>query len=802
MKQTPFVLLLIFLAKFSFGQQATILDSETQESIPGVVYYNYNKTKNGVSDFDGKISLDNFSSNETIHFQHTSYEKITSTKLQIQKNNGVVRLKPGSGQLDEIVLSVTRFSQSKNEITQSVVSISTQDAMFTQPQTTADLLSNSGKVFVQKSQLGGGSPMIRGFSTNRLLMTVDGVRMNTAIFRGGNIQNILSIDPFVVENTEVILGPGSVVYGSDAVGGVMNFYTLKPKFSFVEGVSFSGNAVARYATANKEKTGHIDLNFGFKEWAFLSSISYSDFGDLRMGSKGPDDYLRNFFIQTVDGEDIPTPNENPLVQKPTGYDQLSLAQKVRFMPNEVWDFQLNLLYSETSDYSRYDRLTRVRPNGNLRDAEWYYGPQVWFSGNLQLERKSRSLLFDNSKFIIAYQHFEESRFNRSVNSTSLFKTEEQVDAISANLDFTKNLNAVDLFYGLEYVHNTVNSIGEVTNIDTSEVEETASRYPDGSTWQSYAAYASMLWKMTPKTSLQTGVRYSHFDIDATFNNRFFDFPFQGTQINTGNLTGSIGLTHQASEILGFRTNFSTAFRAPNIDDIGKIFESEPGSVVVPNPNLEAEYSYTGEVGTTFNFENIVKLEVATFYTKLDNALVRRDFNLNGETEIEYQGELSNVQAIQNAADARVYGFEAALHIPFCETLHLQSNYTIAKGFEELDNGDRAPLRHAPPQFGSTHLVWQNNRFKMDAFGVYSGQIRAENLAPSEAVKPEIYPVNSNGDLYSPGWYTLNLATQFQLLENVQLSATLENITDQRYRTYSSGIAAPGRNFIAAVKYSF
>tara|TARA_R110000850_G_scaffold271031_2_gene404684 strand:- start:78349 stop:80754 length:2406 start_codon:yes stop_codon:yes gene_type:complete len=796
-----FAFVAFFLLQNLYAQQITILDAVTQKPISDVAVYNNQKTKAAISDFDGKVPIDNFNSNEIIFFQHAAYIKASFTKSEIVENRLTVQLYSETDNLDEIVLSVTKFSQNKNEIAQSVVSISAEEAMFSQPQTTADLLSNSGKIFVQKSQMGGGSPMMRGFSTNRLLMTVDGVRMNTAIFRGGNIQNILSIDPFIVENTEVILGPGSVVYGSDAVGGVMNFYTLKPSFSFEEGMSFSGNAVARYATANEEKTGHIDLNFGLKEWAYLTSISYSDFGNLKMGSKGPDDYLRDFYIQRIDGEDVQVPNSNPLVQKPTGYDQLSLAQKVRFMPNDVWDFQLNLLYSETSDYSRYDRLTRVR-NGNLRDAEWYYGPQVWFSGNLQLERKSRSLFYDNSKFIIAYQHFEESRFNRNVNSTSLFNTEEKVDALSANLDFTKNINAIDLYYGLEYVHNTVNSSGIRTNIETQETEETPTRYPDGSTWKSYAAYTSLLWKMSPKLTFQSGLRYSQFQIDASFDNRFYDFPFEDTQINTGNLTGSIGLAYQASDILGFRTNFSTAFRAPNIDDIGKIFDSEPGSVVVPNPDLKAEYSYNGEVGATLNFDNILKVEMATFYTKLENALVRRDFSLNGETEIIYQGELSNIQAIQNAADARVYGFEAAVLINFCENLSLNSNYTIAKGYEELGNGDKAPLRHAPPQFGNTHLVWKNRHLKIDAFARYSGQIRAENLAPSETNKPETYPEDENGNLYSPGWYTLNLATQYQLTDALQLSASLENITDQRYRTYSSGIAAPGRNFIAAVKYTF
>lgn len=795
------VFLLFFLANFAIAQEVKIVNSETKESIPGVVFYNDSKSKNGVSSIDGTISLNKFLSNEKINFQHTSFESIVLTKQQIIENLNLVLLKPEAGELDEIVLSVTKFTQSKNEISQSVVSVQAQDALFNQPQTAADILSNTGKIFVQKSQLGGGSPMIRGFSTNRLLMTVDGVRMNTAIFRGGNIQNILSIDPFVVENTEVILGPGSVVYGSDAVGGVMNFYTLKPKFSFEEGMAFSGKAIARYATANEEKTGHIDLNFGFKEWAFLSSISYSDFGDLRMGSKGPDDYLRNFYIQRIDGQDVQLPNKNPLVQKPTGYDQLSLAQKVRFMPNEVWDFQLNLLYSETSDYSRYDRLTRESDN-TLNHAVWNYGPQVWFSGNLQLERKSRSLFYDNSKIIVAYQHFEESRINRSVNSVNLFNTQEQVDALSTNLDFTKKINTVDLYYGIEYVHNKVSSEGHKTNIETNQEERSASRYPDGSTWQSYAAYASMVWKTSPKTSLQSGLRYSHFQIDATFDNLFFDLPFENTRIDTGNLTGSIGFNYQANNIVGFRSSFSTAFRAPNIDDVGKIFDSEPGSVVVPNPNLKAEYSYNSEVGSTFNFDNNIKVELVTFYTKLENALVRRDFNLNGETEILYQGELSNVQAIQNAADARVYGFEAAVLINFCETLSLKSNYTISKGYEEQNNGDKAPLRHAPPQFGNTRFTWKIKRCKIEAYANYSGQIRPENMAPSEVNKTEIYPENKNGQLYSPSWHTLNLATQYQLTDALQLSASLENITDQRYRTYSSGIAAPGRNFIAAMKYTF
>ena len=85
-----------------------------------------------------------------------------------------------------------------------------RDARLRNPQTTADLLGQIGSVFIQKSQMGGGSPMIRGFATNRVLMVADGVRMNNAIYRSGNNQNIISIDPFSLEDAEVIFGPGSI----------------------------------------------------------------------------------------------------------------------------------------------------------------------------------------------------------------------------------------------------------------------------------------------------------------------------------------------------------------------------------------------------------------------------------------------------------------------------------------------------------------------------------------------------------------------------------------------------------------
>jgi len=130
--------------------------------------------------------------------------------LIITKNNSIIYLKPKVESLNQIVISASKFEQSKRDIPQTIVSMSAKEIALANPQTSADLLENTGHIYIQKSQLGGGSPMIRGFSTNRLLISVDGVRMNNAIFRGGNLQNIISIDPFAIQSTEVTLGAGSV----------------------------------------------------------------------------------------------------------------------------------------------------------------------------------------------------------------------------------------------------------------------------------------------------------------------------------------------------------------------------------------------------------------------------------------------------------------------------------------------------------------------------------------------------------------------------------------------------------------
>ena len=675
MKHFYSCILCVFLWNLS-AQQVTIVDETNLDPIAGVAIFNLVKTKTNISNLEGQISLSRFQSFERIYFQHISYHRESILKSKI---GDTIFLTPKSTNLNEIVISASKFEQSKKEVPQKIISIDAQEIEQTTPQTSADLLAHSAGVFVQKSQLGGGSPMIRGFSTNRVLITVDGVRLNNAIFRGGNVQNVISINPFNIQNTEVILGAGSVIYGSDAIGGVMNFYTTTPELSQLNSPQVSAKGNVRYSSANNEKTAQVGLNIGLNKWGFHTSMSFSDFGDLRMGSTDIQQYLTPFYVTQQNGQDIIMPNHNPRIQKFTNYSQFHAAQKILYKPSESLNLDFGLHYATTSDIPRYDRLALQNTDQTLKYAEWSYGPQQWLLANFQLTKlSSKSNLYDKIKTTIAYQNFGESRISRKFNDLNQKNRTEKVQAVSLNLDLDKTItDKLNISYGAEYIYNKINSEGLSINLENSSVERIASRYPDDSQWSSLASYLSLKYKPTNKFTFQSGIRYNIININADLssNTQFYALPFTDLNLDTSALTATAGITWEQSKTLLWKLNTSTAFRAPNIDDVGKVFDSQPGVVVLPNPNLKPEYAYGAELGLNMNFDDSLLLDISSYYTYLDNAMIRDHYVVNGLSQLIYDGEISTTQSIQNSSKAWIYGFEFGLNARFSRALELRSQFS-------------------------------------------------------------------------------------------------------------------------------
>ncbi len=801
MKKIIFLWLFIGVCSVCRTQVLTVKDQENNQPLELINLSSQNPKASAVTNAQGQADISAFRGSAGIEFRFLGYAPKIISYEELEKENYLIYLLQSPLAMEQVVVSATRWYQSQREIPARITTIASKEAEIQNPQTAADLLATSGEVFIQKSQQGGGSPMIRGFATNRLLINVDGIRMNTAIFRSGNLQNVISIDPFATERTEVLYGPNSVIYGSDAIAGVMSFYTLTPQISLSEKPFIKGNAVSRYSSANDEITGHFDLSVGWEKWAFISSFSHNKFGDLRIGSNGPDEYLRRQYIQQIDSVDRVISNEDPLVQRPTGYSQINMMHKVRYKPNINWDFTYGIHYSTTTDYSRYDRLLRYR-NGLPRSAEWYYGPQKWMMNSLNLTHNTTSGIYDQFTSRLAYQFFEESRIDRDFNKTERRSRIEKVHAYSVNFDFAKSLSdRHNFFYGLEAVYDDVTSTGTDEDISTGAIQTGPSRYPQ-STWGSYAGYITYQFKATDELMLQAGARYNQYVLDAKFDTTFYPFPFTSVNINNGALTGNLGLMYNPAETWSLSANLSTGFRSPNVDDIGKVFDSEPGAVVVPNPDLSAEKVYNGEVGITKVFGDIVKVNMTGFYTWLNDAMVRRDFTLNGEDSIMYDGELSRVQAIQNAAHAVVWGIQAGAEAQLPGGFFFLSRLTYQKGEEELDDGTTNPLRHAAPWNGILKLIYTAPKLRFEIYSVHCGEVTYDNLPQEERGKDYMYAVDKNGNPYSPGWYTLNFKTMYHLSDQLSVSGGVENITDKRYRPYSSGIASPGRNFILSLRVGF
>jgi len=702
--------------------------------------------------------------------------------------------------LNEIVISASRSPENKRNVAQPTLILSNRKMQFLNAQTTATLLEQTGSVFVQKSQLGGGSPVIRGFEANKVLIVVDGVRMNNAIFRGGHLQNVITTDNAVLDKLEVLFGTASVAYGSDALGGVMSFYTKKPILSNTDTTVIYGNAFVRYSSVDNEKASHADVSFGGKKIASLTSFTFADFDDLRQGKNHSSAYpnfgKRFFYAERINGKDSMVANKNPDLQKQSGYTQYDFLQKILFKSGKA-EHLLNFQYSTSSDVPRYDRLTETNTAGKLKSAEWYYGPQKRLLAAYTLGLTGNKL-YESANITAAYQDIEESRNNRNFGSTQLNKRIENVKIYSINADLSKKFGKDELRYGAEAVFNDVISKAHQDNIVTGNRTRLDTRYPDGGAHtQSYALYAIHTRKINKNLVLNDGLRLTHSNLSAKFNDKsFFPFPFNDVRQNSTSLTGNVGLIYSSDN--GWRVSplFSTGFRTPNVDDLTKVFESASGNIIVPNPDLNPEHTFAYELTVGKTFSNKAQVAVTGFYTDYQDALTVAPSTFNGQSQITYNGVLSNVTTTVNKAKAYIYGFSGNIAAEFSENISFSSVLTYTYG-RIKETAGKYPLDHIAPMFGRTSVTAHYTKFTAEVFALYNAAKKSKdyNLRGEDNQVYSADPIKG----FTPSWMTLNLRTKYDINAHVAIQFAVENIADKFYRVFASGLSAPGRNFVVTLR---
>ena len=734
-------------------------------------------------------------------FSHPDYLSLVVTVEEIESSKYKVFVNQNVNSFEEIVVSASKFEEKKNDVAQKIQVLRASEIASQNQSSTADVLANTGNVMVQKSQLGGGSPIIRGFETNKVLMVVDGIRMNNAIYRGGHLQNIVTLDNSIMDRVEVVFGAGSVVYGSDALGGVMNFTTKSPTLSSNNELLVKASAFTRYFSAANGYSGHADVSVGTKRFGSLTSFTYSKYGDLRQGAnRSP--YVGNFgsrpwYAATFNGVDSMVMNADTNVQVGSGYTQYDLLQKFTFKQNTAMTHKLNFQLSNSGDVPRYDRLTQMS-GSNPKYAMWNYGPQKRLMAAYTLELTKKNKLFDQGRVILGYQSIEESRISRKFNNVWENHNVENLDIFTLNADFAKKINKHEFRYGAEAYLNKVNSTAFANNVAVDTSKAISTRYPDGgSSMKSAAVYATHTWEVCDKFIINDGLRFSYVGLNANFTDKtYFPFPFNSINQNNSAFNGNLGFVYLPSKTWRITGNFSTGFRAPNVDDLSKVFESVPGSVIVPNPDLKVEYTMNGELGVSKEILPGLRANVNVYYTKLTNAIIAQNSQFQGADSILYDGQLSQVMSTVNAGKAYIYGIEGALAGQLNKYISVLGTVNYTKGRVVTDTV-LYPLDHIPPVFGKFSVISSVNRLRTEFFINYAGWKRIKD-----------YNMNGEDNFgYAtaqgmPSWFTLNARVSYAITKDISLQVACENILDQNYRQYASNISAPGRNFILTLRGNF
>lgn len=814
-----FTLLIAFYSITSFAQKIKVLDEETGFPISDVAIYNKSLSISTVTDSNGIADLSDFNERDILIISHVSYTTINTSFTNLKNSKFVVKMIKKTAQLDEIVLSVFKKAEKFTRIAEQTIAITKEDILKESPQTSADLLASIPGIKVQKSQFGGGSPVLRGMESNRVLLVVDGVRMNNAIYRKGHLQNSITISPSLLERTEVVFGPSSVIYGSDALGGVIHYYTKTPKTSEIPQIKSS--FFSRFGTVNQEITTNLSAELNFKKWASFTSYTQSSFGDLKMGENrnhGFKDWgLVPSFSENIDANYFanPTANPDPNIQRNTGYEQKDFLQKFYIPLSNKTELTVNLQYSTSTNIPRFDRLTELK-KGTLKFAEWYYGPQERFLASTQLSINPEKKWLNRGTITLSYQNIKESRVQRKFNDLQRLYRKEQVGVYTLNGDFSVPLTAEknrNLSYGFEISYNDVESVPEGKTIAVSSNKvvgfvgdfKVQSRFPDGgSSYTSSAVYADYRQDISSKSTLNTGIRLTNTKLNAKWiDQTFIVLPKTEIQLNNTALTATIGYVYKPTKNWQINSVISSGFRSPNIDDVGKIREKN-GNVTIPNVALKPEFAYNAEIGVLKFFnQRRFSLGFNIYYTLLDNYITRE---ADGNT-IMYDGELGNVVKNINKDRAYITGYTANYFGRINQNWKTSGFITYTKG-RTFDTEE--PMSSIPPLFGKFEISYRKNRLEISADYRFNSKKDIKNYNISEGIDnhvqtPVIDPNATNDvDKYygTPSWKTVGLNGKYNVNQNFWVQGKITNLFDEHYKEFASGVSAPGRNFSVSINATF
>ncbi len=644
--------------------------------------------------------------------------------------------------VDEITVVATRRPVGIDEVPAPVATVN-RDTVIAKKLTT-DALRDLAGVSLQQTTPGQGAAIVRGLKGSAVLHLVDGMRLSNAMFRSAPTPWFALVPTTSVERLEVVRGTPASLYGSEAVGGVVQSVSRLPDFDSSE-VDSAGDVSVSFDTAELQKSVRATLDVGSRQLSSSVSAEYLSTGDRRVGG----------------GERI----------GPSGYISKGLRAVVRGRPGDERSWFVDLHFLEQPKTPRVDELVTGYGQAVPASSEFLFAPnQRWFA-HVQHQQLADSGI--NWKVDAAWQRIVDDRINRNFEATDRRLEENRSDLYGLTLIASSDKGPVSWIGGIDLYHDEVRSTRRSVDIADGSMNVLAPRFPDGSTILQGGLFGNLSWRIADRHSLSAGLRFSDVTIELP----------DGTTIDPSRLSGDVGWIIDLTDTWQVVANVGSGFRAPNIADLGTLGERPGNRFNVPNASLSAETVTHGDVGLR-HYSERWRFELMVFALRYSDRIVSvatGDVNPDGR---------DIVQSV-NAASSSIHGIETGFAAELSDRLSLKVVVNYTRGEQRVGTVVEAADR-VPPLNGHLLFTYQpGDRWQFAAW--LRAAARQDRLSDRDANDPRIDP---NG---TAGWAGLGASASWLSDDGWQVTVSADNLSDKQYRIHGSGIDAPGRNLSATIR---
>lgn len=668
-------------------------------------------------------------------------------------NTPAANIELKASQLQKLVVTASRRSQAVLDTSTAISVVDSEDIRNNGSALVSDYLRGQAGVFVQQTTPGQGIPLIRGLRGSEVLHLVDGFRLNNAIFRNAPNQYLGLVDSANTDSIEVVRGPASSLYGSDALGGVVQVLTKTPTIRGDEWLE--GRILGRYASADNTWLGRGEVEGGSGDFAFRLGITGNDVGNRRIGNG---DTLR-----------------------PSGYNSHAGDISLLWAPG-AHELLLNVQYLQQPSTPRIDELVPGFGQDEPSSDVFNFEPNRRSFGHIRYRYTGDLYFADSAEFHLGYQSITDDRRSRDFGSANENRERNESELWGITGQFTKFWNPHTLTYGIESYHDEVTSSRIRTNIDSGAITQRTPRFPSGSEIDSIAVYLHDEWRILDWLRVDVGLRYSSYDITVAATNTT-----QPNQLDPDDLTGDGALVFSLDESTNLIAGVGRAFRAPNIFDLGTLGERPGNRFNIPANNLEPESIYTYQLGLRHDGGSF-QGEIFGYYSDFDD-------KISGTNTGETNAVGRDITQSANLTSSELYGIEAAWSLQFADDWSWNTVINWTRATDTDESGNDEPGDRIPPLNGRTGLVWRpSNIWRFEPYLLFATE--QDRLSARDIRDPRINP---NG---TDGWVTFNLRAAWSPTPDLDLRLRIENVFDKSYREHASGIDAPGINVIAELDMRF